>query len=253
MNDNLSLPPEDNFLFYQTEDGTTRVRVVLDGGTVWLSQRLIAELYGTSVANINTHLRNLFEENELQQDSVIKEYLTTAADGKKYRTKHYNLSVILAVGYRVRSSRGTQFRRWATETLGEYLIKGFVLDDERLKAAEETFGQQPAAQTATSQIVQTPRGYSIAFPGTYESQAKALYSVDLAELNHDLTAACKRVFHKTKVMTSSFRGARVRNCHFFVLASGQSIRYTSTSKPVGPLSQGMLSYDGSFFSCGGKA
>lgn len=136
MSENLPAPPEGNFLFYQSEDGKTRVRVVLDENTVWLSQKLMSELYDTSVANISIHLRNLFEDNELQQETVVKEYLITASDGKNYRTKCYNLDAILAVGYRVRSVRGTQFRRWATQTLREYLVKGFVLDDERLKAAE---------------------------------------------------------------------------------------------------------------------
>ncbi len=141
MSENLPAPSEGNFLFYQAEDGKTRVSVLVVDNTVWLSQRLMAELYDTTVANINIHLRNIFEEGELGQDSVIKEYLITAQDGKNYRTKCYSLDAILAVGYRVRSPRGTQFRRWATETLREFLIKGFVLDDERLKSAETTFGQ----------------------------------------------------------------------------------------------------------------
>ncbi len=141
MSENLPTPPEGNFLFYQTEDGKTQVRVVLDGGTVWLSQKLMAELYDTSVANVSTHLRNIFEEHELRQLAVVKDYLITASDGRNYRTKCYNLDAILAVGYRIRSARGTQFRRWATRTLREYLVKGFVLDDERLKAAERTFRQ----------------------------------------------------------------------------------------------------------------
>ena len=134
MSENLPAPSEGNFLFYQSDDGKTHVRVVLDGGTVWLSQRLIAELYDTSVANVNIHLRNIFEDKELEREAVVKEYLITASDGKNYRTKYYSLDIILAVGYRVRSPRGVQFRRWATQTLREYLIKGFVLDDERLKA-----------------------------------------------------------------------------------------------------------------------
>lgn len=141
MSENLPSPPEGNFLFYRSEDGKTRVRVVLDENTVWLSQKLMAELYDTSVANISIHLRNLFEDKELRQEAVVKEYLITASDGKNYRTKCYKLDAILAVGYRVRSVRGTQFRRWATRTLREYLVKGFVLDDERLKAAEQAFGQ----------------------------------------------------------------------------------------------------------------
>jgi hypothetical protein len=120
-------------LFYQSEDGSSRIEVRLDVGTVWLTQALIAELYQTTKQNASLHIRNILEEGELSEGSVVKEYLTTAADGKSYRTKYYNLDMILAIGYRVRSHRGTQFRRWATERLREYLIKGFVLDDERLK------------------------------------------------------------------------------------------------------------------------
>jgi len=132
-----STPPvpvtESRILFYQSEDGTSRIEVRLEEGTVWLPQVLIAELYQTTKQNISLHIRNIFEEGELQPDSVVKEYLTTAADGKQYRTKYYNLDMILAIGYRVRSHRGTQFRVWATERLREYLVKGFVLDDIRLK------------------------------------------------------------------------------------------------------------------------
>lgn len=120
-------------LFYQSEDGSSRIEVRLEEGTVWLTQALIAELYQTSIPNINIHIRNILKEGELSSDSGIKDYLTTAADGKNYRTLYYNLDMILAIGYRVRSHRGTQFRRWATERLREYLIKGFVMDDVRLK------------------------------------------------------------------------------------------------------------------------
>ncbi len=120
-------------LFYQSENGTSRIEVRLEEETVWLTQALIAELYQTTVPNISIHIKNIFNENELDRNSVVKEYLTTAADGKNYQTLYYNLDMILAIGYRVRSHRGTQFRRWATERLGEYLIKGFVLDDERLR------------------------------------------------------------------------------------------------------------------------
>ena len=120
-------------LFYQAEDGRGRIEVRLDEGTVWLTQARIAELYQTSIPNINMHIRNILNDDELEASSVIKEYLTTAADGKQYRTLYYNLDMILAIGYRVRSHRGIQFRRWATERLREYLIKGFVLDDQRLK------------------------------------------------------------------------------------------------------------------------
>ncbi len=143
MSDELTTPepPEGDFLFYATEDGATRVRLRVEERTVWMPQKAIAELFDTSVQNVNRHILNILEESELEKNSVIKYYLITAADGKRYRTLHYNLEMLLAIGYRVRSPRGTQFRRWATETLREYLLKGFVLDDERLKAAETTFGE----------------------------------------------------------------------------------------------------------------
>ena len=141
MTEDLPAPSDRNFLFYDTEDGTTRVQLLVDGQTVWMPQKAIAELFETSVANINTHIRNILEDSEVEADSVIKDYLIAAADGKSYKTKHYNLDMILAIGYRVRSTRGVQFRRWATQTLREYLVKGFVLNDDRLKAAETTFGK----------------------------------------------------------------------------------------------------------------
>jgi hypothetical protein len=120
-------------LIYQTEDGKTKIDVRLENGTVWMSQNAIAELYQSTKQNISLHIKNIFEEQELDEDSVVKFYLTTAKDGKNYNTKHYNLKIIIAIGYRVRSHRGTQFRRWATERLNEYLVKGFTMDDERLK------------------------------------------------------------------------------------------------------------------------
>lgn len=135
MTDNLPEKPESGseILFYQTEDGQSRIQVRLEGETVWLTQALLAELFQTTKQNISLHLKNIFREVELSQDSVVKESLTTASDGKKYRTLFYNLDVILSVGYRVNSPRGTQFRRWATERLRDYVVKGFAMDDERLK------------------------------------------------------------------------------------------------------------------------
>ena len=124
---------QSQILFYQSEDGTSHIEVRLEDGTVWLTQALIAELYQSTKQNVSLHIRNIFDDRELDEESVVKEYLTTASDGKKYRTKFFNLDMILAIGYRVRSHRGTQFRRWATERLSEYLTKGFILDDERLK------------------------------------------------------------------------------------------------------------------------
>ncbi len=120
-------------ILYRTEDGQAVVSLRALDGSVWLSQLQMAELFATSVPNVNIHVRNLLKEGELSAEAVIKESLITAADGKPYRTKLYRLEMVLAVGYRVRSPRGTQFRQWATRHLAEYLVKGFVMDDERLK------------------------------------------------------------------------------------------------------------------------
>ncbi len=121
---------------YQTEDGRSRILVRLEDETVWLSQNLMAELYQTTKQNVSIHVQNILAEGELSADSVVKEILTTAADGKRYRVKHYNLDMIIAVGYRVKSSIATKFRQWATERLREYIVKGFTLDDERLKGRD---------------------------------------------------------------------------------------------------------------------
>ncbi len=123
-------------ILYRTEDGRTELHLRAADGTVWLTQAEMAELFETSKQNISLHIRKIFAEGELPEASVVKFYLTTAADGKRYKTMTYRLDLILAVGFRVRSPRGTQFRRWAGSTLAEYLVKGFVLNDERLKDAE---------------------------------------------------------------------------------------------------------------------
>ena len=124
-----------DFLIYQTEDGQTRVQVRIEQETVWLTQKQMAELFQKDVRTVSEHIGNIFEEAELQPDSVVRNFRITAADGKQYDTRHYNLDVIISVGYRVKSLRGTQFRIWATQRLREYIVKGFTMDDERLKAA----------------------------------------------------------------------------------------------------------------------
>jgi hypothetical protein len=120
-------------ILYQTEDGLANVQLRALEGSVWLSQLEIADLFLTTKQNVSLHVRNVLKEGELAEDSVVKESLTTASDAKRYRTKLYRLEMILAVGYRVKGPRGTQFRQWATAHLSEYLVKGFVMDDERLK------------------------------------------------------------------------------------------------------------------------
>lgn len=133
MSDNLSEAPQGEFVLFRSEDGQTHVECRFESDTLWLSQSSICELYGKAKATISEHISNIFSEGELIEDSVVRFYRTTADDGKQYNVKYFNLSMILAIGYRVRSVRGTQFRQWATQTLEQYLIKGFVMDDERLK------------------------------------------------------------------------------------------------------------------------
>jgi len=125
-------------ILYQSEDGRSRIEVRMEGGTVWLTQGLMAELFLTTPQNITMHIRGIYAERELEEGATCKPYLQVRQEGSRKierQIKHYNLDMILAVGYRVRSPRGTQFRQWATERLKEYLVKGFVLDDERLKQA----------------------------------------------------------------------------------------------------------------------
>ncbi|MBP1926922.1 hypothetical protein J2Z76_002794 [Sedimentibacter acidaminivorans] len=125
-----------DILIYQLEDGKTKIDVRLENETVWMTQKAIAELYQTTPQNITLHIKNIYEEGELEENSTCKNYLQVQTEGNRTvqrNSRHYNLEMIIAVGYRVRSSRGTQFRRWATERLNEYLVKGFTMDDERLK------------------------------------------------------------------------------------------------------------------------
>ncbi len=124
---------EKNIIIYQSEDGKTSVSLYAQDGSVWMNQNQLAELFATSIPNISMHISNILKENELNENSVIKDYLTTATDGKNYQVTFYSLDMILAIGFRVRSKRGTQFRQWANRNLKEYMIKGFVMDDERLK------------------------------------------------------------------------------------------------------------------------
>jgi hypothetical protein len=122
-----------NIIIYQTEDGLTKIDVNIQGETVWLSLDLMAELFQRDKSTISRHIKNIFSEGELSPEAVVANFATTATDGKTYQVDYYNLDVIISVGYRVKSVRGTQFRIWATQRLREYLIKGFTMDDERLK------------------------------------------------------------------------------------------------------------------------
>jgi hypothetical protein len=133
MHGKIVEPKKGEILLYRTDEGDINLGVLLSGESVWLTQAQMGELFQTTKQNISLHINNIFKEGELDKESVVKEYLTTASDGKNYNTNYYNLDMIIAVGYRVRSREGTLFRKWATGVLSEYALKGFALDDDRLK------------------------------------------------------------------------------------------------------------------------
>ena len=124
---------ENKVIIYTANDGKTKIDVKLEEETLWLTQAQMCELYQTSKSNVSEHIKHIFEEGELNEESVVRKFRTTAADGKEYLVSHYNLDMIIALGYRVRSIIATRFRQWATERLKEYIVKGFTLDDDRLK------------------------------------------------------------------------------------------------------------------------
>lgn len=134
-------PSPNNFVLYTSHDGVVKIGVIIQGETVWLTQKQMADLFGVQVPAVNKHLNNIFASGELQEEAVVSILEITAADGKTYQTKHYNLDAIISVGYRVNSQQATQFRIWATQILREIIIKGFVLDDERLKQGGHLFGK----------------------------------------------------------------------------------------------------------------
>jgi len=122
-------------ILYQADDGQTKIQTRLEDETVWLTQAQLIELFGKAKSTVSEHIKNIFEEGELDEHSVVRKFRTTAADGKEYQTNHYNLDVIISVGYRVKSLQGTKFRQWATARLREYIVKGFTLNDDLLKQA----------------------------------------------------------------------------------------------------------------------
>lgn len=143
MNDDPKnlVPAGSEFFLYAAPDGAVKVRVLFKAETAWLTQKALAELFGVKVPAVAKHLKNIFDSGELKEVSVVSVLETTAADGKNYQTRFYNLDAIIAVGYRVNSYQATQFRIWATKTLREFIIKGFVLDDDRLKQGRAVFGK----------------------------------------------------------------------------------------------------------------
>ena len=130
--DNMN-SPRGEIIIYQSENGNTKIDVRMENDTVWLTQAQLVELYQTTKSNISEHIKHIFDDGELKESSVVRKFRTTASDGKTYNIKYYNLDMIISLGYRIRSITATQFRIWATERLKEYMIKGFTMDDERLK------------------------------------------------------------------------------------------------------------------------
>jgi prophage maintenance system killer protein len=157
-------PQNSQFLIYAAENGTIKIDVRFEGETVWLTQKLMAELFQTSKQNIGQHLKNIFEEGELAENSVVKEFFTTAADGKRYSTSFYSLDAIISVGYRVKSKRGVQFRQWATGVLKDHLVQGYTLNQRRLTERGIEFEQAVnlLSRTLTNQGLISTEGEAVA-------------------------------------------------------------------------------------------
>ena len=146
-----------NIIIYQSENGKTHVEVKLEENTVWLTQQQMCDLYQTSKSNVSEHIKHIFEDGELNENSVVRKFRTTASDGKSYNVAYYNLDMILSLGYRIRSIIATRFRQWATQRLTEYIIKGFTMDDDRLKQIGgggywKEFRQRPNWNNANSKF-----------------------------------------------------------------------------------------------------
>lgn len=141
-------------VLFETKDKKVKLLVPITGDTVWLTQNQMAELFSTTKQNVSLHANNCFKEGELDKNSVVKDFLTTASDGKNYRTKHYNLDVIISVGYRVKSQRGTEFRQWANSVLKQYIINGYAINEKRLTALQKTVEIQSKMLAETLEIEQ---------------------------------------------------------------------------------------------------
>lgn len=221
-----------DIIIYNTIDGRASVSLYAKDGMVWMNQNQLAKLFDTSVPNISMHIANILKEKELDEDSVVKQYLTTAADGKDYQVTFYSLEMVLAIGFRVRSKRGTQFRIWANQHLKEYMVKGFVVDDERLKnpdgrpdyfdellerireirASEKRFYQKVRDLFAlSSDYDKTDKATQMFFA---ETQNKLLYAVTgrtAAEIILDRADA-----DKPNMALTSWKGSIVRKQDIFI-------------------------------------
>ncbi|MDP1629090.1 MAG: RhuM family protein [bacterium] len=163
-------------VIYQTPQKEVKLDVRLEKETVWLTQKQIAVLFDKNIPTINEHIKNIFKEGELQENSVIRNFRITAADGKTYKTQFYNLDVIISVGYRVKSHRGTQFRVWATKTLKEHLIKGYTINEKRLLEAKEKFKELQTAISFLQEKSQKLSGQTSEILNLLSSYAKSFMS-----------------------------------------------------------------------------
>tara|TARA_R100001369_G_scaffold90343_1_gene129221 strand:+ start:3184 stop:4182 length:999 start_codon:yes stop_codon:yes gene_type:complete len=215
-----------NIIIYNTTDGKASVSLYAKDGDVWMNQQQLAELFDTSVPNISMHITNILKDKELESNSVIKNYLTTAADNKQYEVTFYSLSMILAIGFRVRSKRGTQFRIWANQNLKEYMIKGFVMDDERLKNPDgrpdyfdELLERIREIRTSEKRFYQKVRDL-LALSSDYDSSDKATQMFFAETQNKLLYAVTKKTAaeiivsranaNKPNMALTSWKGNKVR-------------------------------------------
>jgi hypothetical protein len=229
-------PPDTGILFYQTEDGKSRIQVRLQDGTVWLNQRLLAELYQVSVPTINEHISTIYCDHELSPEATIRKFLIVRTEGSRRVERlidFYSLEMILAVGYRVRSHRGVQFRRWATERLQEYIVKGFVLDDQRLK------GERALGADYFDELLERIRDIRASEKRFYQ-KVRDIYALSIdydsqAESTQDFFAAVQNKLHwaitghtaaelisqradadRPNMGLTAWKGAKVRQSDIFV-------------------------------------
>lgn len=234
--DQGTTPPDTGILFYQTEDGKSRIQVRLKDGTVWLNQRLLAELYQVSVPTINEHISTIYSDHELSPEATIRKFLIVRTEGSRRVERlidFYSLEMILAVGYRVRSHRGVQFRRWATERLQEYIVKGFVLDDQRLK------GERALGADYFDELLERIRDIRASEKRFYQ-KVRDIYALSIdydsqAESTQDFFAAVQNKLHwaitghtaaelisqradadRPNMGLTAWKGAKVRQSDIFV-------------------------------------
>lgn len=193
-----------NIVLFESSDGEVRLEVASDTETVWLSQQQMAYLFNTSKQNISLHINNCFKEGELEKAAVVKDFLTTAKDGKKYKTAHYNLDVIISVGYRVKSQRGVEFRRWATDVLRRYIVEGRAENEKRLAQLAQVISvmERLPQEIGAAQILEIVKSYAPALDLLDDYDHQRLVRPDGA--SSTATAFCTRMAANSSAMTHSW-------------------------------------------------